>query len=382
MSRTLGWAQNQYVRFGLVAIAIFCGILILIAPATGQKTSGSTYNRAPEGYLGWYRYMQDQGVTIQRWRRPIADLLATVSDPPGTLLQVYPGIVNPHVADRQDWVQDWLAAGNNLVILGLEAPVTAVDFQSQQGSDFGSVIIKTRRRQTHSTDDRMVLGDGYGAVVWRSLPQAEASTDAVGGVVFGAVTPHLAANAYRDAPGNYPLLADLVTQLPGPIWVDEYLHGYREAEAIAEAIVNSWEAYLARTPVKIVVVQLGIILLILLVAHSRRPGNLTMLKEAAVDNSRAYIEALAAVLHKAESTSFLVDMITKAERSALQRSLGLSDSQVEDAVLQKAWTDQTNQSQQAIAPLLQPPRRLAKGQDAALQQWLLRLLRMRQTPRR
>lgn len=390
MNRSLGLG-NQYVRIGLAALALFCGVLILLAPATGQKTSGSTFNRAPEGYLGWYRYMEEQGIAIQRWQRPIPDLLAQTSDTPQTLLRVYPGLVNVYIAQRQDWIEDWLAAGNNLVVLGVGTRVAEAPFNTVVGSPNGNVRVKTRRRQWREPASLMVLGDDHGAIVWRdALPNdttpnpttSEASEGAFGGVAYWAVTPHLAANAYIDAPGNYAFLADLVTQLPGPIWVDEYLHGYKAANVIVEEVVNSWEAYLSRTPITVAVIQLVIVLGIFLLAQNRRLGNLSPLKPPQVDNSQAYIEALAAVLHKAKSTPFLVDMITKAERSALQRSLGFNDPTVEDQALQTAWTTQTSQSKQALTPLLKPPRRITKQADAVLKQWLAKLRQIHHTPLR
>lgn len=390
MNRTLG-LSNQYIRIGLAALAIFCIVLVLLAPATGQKTSGSTFNRAPEGYLGWYQYMEDQGIVIQRWQRPIVDLLAQDSDTPQTLLRVYPGIINLYIARRQDWIEDWLAAGNNLVVLGVGTTVTEAPFNTVVGSPNGRVFVKTRRRQVRQPDSFMVLGDEHGAIVWHdssadnTIPEVttpEVTEGQFGGVAYWAVTPHLAANAYIDAPGNYALLADLVTQLPGPIWVDEYLHGYKAADVLVEEVVNSWEAYLSRTPIKVAMVQLAIVLGIFLLAQNRRLGNLSPLKPPKVDNSKAYIEALAAVLHKAKSTPFLVDMITKAERLTLQRSLGFSEPTVEDQALQSAWTTQTSQSKHALSPLLTPPRRITKQTDAVLKQWLAKLKEIHQTPLR
>ncbi|MEM1310697.1 MAG: DUF4350 domain-containing protein, partial [Cyanobacteria bacterium P01_H01_bin.153] len=104
--------KNRYVRIGLVALVLLFGLMVLLAPATGQKTSGSTYNRAPEGYLGWFAYMESQGTPVQRWRRPIEDLLEQPSSGPQTLLRIYPGLVNSFQAWNRAWLEEWLAAGN------------------------------------------------------------------------------------------------------------------------------------------------------------------------------------------------------------------------------------------------------------------------------
>ncbi|MEM6837237.1 MAG: DUF4350 domain-containing protein [Cyanobacteria bacterium P01_C01_bin.120] len=368
--------QNRYLRISLVALVLLFGLMVLLAPATGQKTSGSTYNRAPEGYLGWFAYMESQGTPVQRWRRPIEDLLEQPSSGPQTLLRIYPGLVNSFQGWNRTWLEEWLAAGNTFIAIGLNAEITAAPFNARLSSDFGEVVIKTRRRrELPINSDRNLLGDEYGAVVWES--QQEES-----GRFWVSLTPHLAANAYIDEPGNYAFLADLAIQTGGPIWVDEYLHGFKDADVIVTETVNSWGAYLARTPVKIALIQIVILLSIFWLAQNRRLGNLTLIKAPKIDNSQAYIEALAAVLHKAESTSFLVDMITKAERSRLQNALGFHSTNIEDSALESAWTQQTGQSPQVIEPLVRSPQTSKKGADAALKVWLEKLRHIRQIPLR
>jgi hypothetical protein len=139
---------------------------------------------------------------------------------------------------------------------------------------------------------------------------------------------------------------------------------------------------LARTPVKIAVSQLLILVGVLLLSENRRLGNLTRLKAPVVDNSRAYIEALAAVLHKAASHTFLVEMIAKAERAALQKALGFSDPGVEAAAVKAAWIDQTGQPAERLDPLLQPPQTFTQAPERSLRDWLAQLREIRQTPLR
>lgn len=374
MNQALSFS-NRYVRIGLVALILLFLLMLLLAPATGQKTSGSTYNRAPEGYLGWYEYMAAQGTPVQRWRRPLSDLLERPSDQPQTILRIYPGIVSIYQAGNSEWVADWLAAGNHLIALGIEAPVTEAPFTSAPESAFGPVVIKTRRRYEAATEgNRAVLTDEFGAMVWQR-DESEAA-----GKFYVALTPHLAANAYLDAPGNFAFLADLATQAGGTIWADEYLHGYKEADAVVTEETRNWIDYLARTPIKIAFIQIAILLGIVLISQNRRLGNLVPVQTPKVDNSRVYIEALAAVLHKAESTAFLVDMITKAERSRLQKALGFNEATVDDANLQQAWTQQTQQPAESLTPLLQPPTSVSKSVNQTLRNWLAQLAQLRQTP--
>ncbi|MGF1520955.1 MAG: DUF4350 domain-containing protein [Leptolyngbyaceae cyanobacterium] len=390
-------SSSRGLRIALVAMVVMFGLLFFLAPATGQKTSGSTFNRAPEGYLGWYQYMEAQGAPVQRWKRPLQVLLEEDTATPQTLLRVYPSMIDPRRIQYNWWIEEWLEAGNDLVILGLAGPVTEAAFTTRSNSPQGAVLLDTRRRHFVLPDseqpvsegeqplplkrEQPVLADDYGAVVWQQqLLNAE-------GTAYFAVTPHLAANAYRNEPGNYALLADLVTRSGGTIWVDEYLHGYIEptdeaaaTEAEEERFEGGWISYLANTPVKIAVIQIAVLVGIFLLAQNQWLGNRSRLQAPKIDNSQAYIEALAGVLHKANSTSFLVDMITKAERSVLQRSLGFNQETIEDAELRTAWTQQTGQSGQALDPLLAPPRQVQRNPDVILSQWLAQLRQIRQTP--
>ena len=372
--------SNRYFRVGIVALFLLILLLVVLAPAVGLRNSGSTFNRAPEGYLGWYRYMEDQGMPVQRWQRPLADLVAQDRPEPETLLQIYPRLVDRYATDSFA-LDDWLAAGNEVVILGVAQSVSQATFITRQASSHGDVVIATRRRYVTALQEPQLLGDEHGAVVWQEqLPDA--------GITRLAVTPHLAANAYQNEPGNYAFLADLVSQSGGTIWVDEYLHGHSLPDDAAETEPDTdsgtarheWIAYLANTPVKMAFIQIMILLGLFLLAQNQRLGNLNRLKAPKVDNSQAYIEALAAVLHKATSTAFLVDMIAKAERSALQKSLGFSKTNVEDDVLKAAWTRQTGQDAQHLEPLLLPPKEMINQSDAMLNRWLAKLRQIRQTP--
>jgi hypothetical protein len=325
--------------------------------------------------------MQTQGAPIKQWQRPAQDLMtATSSEPqPQTLLRVYPGMGNAYFTYNQDWVAKWLAAGNNIVVLGVNAGLTEAPFVNRVASDQGEVVIKTRQRHTPDTKNPSLLEDNFGAVVWIQNPTSGASDNRSNddGQVFVAVTPHLAANAYQDAPGNYAFLANLVQRTPGTIWVDEYIHGYKLPDVVETEEIRSWEAYLAQTPIKVGVMQGLLMLGIFLLSQNRRLGNLTRLLTPPVDNSLVYIEALAAVLHKAKSTSFLVNMITKAERTSLQKSLGLAETDVEDSTLTNAWVQQTGRSPDVLIPLLYPPNTSA---DKQVLSWLAQLQQIRQVP--
>ncbi len=382
MTRNLPWNRRTLI-VGLVALALLMGLLILGAPAASRRDSGSTWHRGPAGYSAWYESLEQQGVTVQRWQRPVGDLLERLENDEDTfttlvqdssaqaetLLAVLPAFI-----DQQDlpallpWVPEWLEAGHRLVVLGVKTPVTAAPFSQTLASEVGPVQIDTRRRypagRSQGNRRRFTeLDDEYGAVVWRQTIDS--------GQFVVAATPHLGANAYRDQPGNFALLTELVTREGGRVWVDEYLHGYRDEDAIAAEVGgDSWLNYLARTPLLILASQALVVTLIALLALNRRLGQRRHLQPPVIDNSRAYIQALAGVLHKANSHDFVVQTLGQAERVRLQKDLGLGHTPLPVEQLQAAWNQRPDRPAADLANLLNPP---SPKDDRQLRDWLKRL---------
>ena len=399
-ARTANRRDNRrYWIAGVLMILILGFFLLVGAPASNRVDAGSTWGTAPDGYGAWYAYMEAEGADIKRWQRPLAELIQAEKAPsasPRTLVRIVP----PVFSEREDilWqsdLADWLEQGNRLVILTQRGSVTAAQFSSQLDSEAGKVTIETRRRYkpkeielppyeqegteisykpaieprssrrstlaqsqpAPSNSLEALLSDDYGTVVWHTLDEPN---------LVWATTPFLAANAYQSAPGNFAFLADLVQ--PGAVWIDEYLHGYRDRDVVVKEVAGTWLGYLAKTPLLIAAVQIGVILLIALIAQNRRAGSTQPLLSEPVNNSEAYIKALAGVLHKANNRDFLIETLTRAEQKALARSLGLGESTVSPEALQTAWQQRTGRSIQELDILQAKP----KG-EAALQTWLQQL---------
>ncbi|WP_204359987.1 DUF4350 domain-containing protein, partial [Escherichia coli] len=140
---------------------------------------------------------------------PFEDLASKNTKTPIILLRVNSSLQSETYSAKEE---DWVKTGNLLVLLGVREPVTKAAFSSQHNTEFGMVKIDTQRRKQSVKDE--LLRDSFGAIVWERK---------VGkGTVIYCSTPHLAANAYQDYPGNYEFLAQLVTPHEQPIWVDEY----------------------------------------------------------------------------------------------------------------------------------------------------------------
>ena len=360
-----------------IAISVVVVLTLIAAPNSGgtRIDNGSTYGRKPDGYGAWYEYMSQREVPIERWHKPFSQLVEeNVRDV--TLIQIY-GKTN--LSNLSAPKQKWIAQGNTLIIIGVYQPATAAPFVSSipyrlQPLSEDLIEIETSRRYRQQTQGiaETVLGDRYGAVVW---------SEKVGrGTVIYCTTPYLAANAYQNSPDNYKFLAELASQNEA-IWVDEYIHGYRnKGKGNGKGNSNSSDAdreqpenvltYLANTPWLLLFIQMIIIAGVASVAALRRFGKPIVVNQAIADNSTAYIDALAGVLEKSNSTDFVVDTIGKDERRKLQISLSLGKSLVDESTLVAAWKQQNKQPATELSQVLQIESNNQKISDARLITWI------------
>jgi hypothetical protein len=238
--------------------------------------------------------------------------------------------------------------GNVVVLLGVRSPVTEAPFSSSLPSRVGAVKVETRRRHTEETDDQdILLKDAAGSVVWEQVLGQ--------GRIISVVTSHLAANAYQNEPGNFKFLTKLVTAPGNPIWIDEYSHGFRDQKAIAKDKSGSLARYLAQTSLPVLAMQALIILLVLIWEKNQRFGLPIKLLPPKLDNSEAYIQALAGVLQKADCGGFVWETVGKAERAYVQRSLGLGIDPIESHVIINAWVQQTGRPAAELEDVLSQP---------------------------
>ena len=357
---------------GAIAIGAIVILTLLVAPSNSKLDSGSTYNRAPEGYGAWYAFMSDRGTPVKRWQKPFADLAANKNAKiPITFLRVYSSLIIDTLSQVE---QEWVKRGNTLVILGIKEAVTAAPFSTEHDSNVGKIKIDTRRRGREAK--KLILSDRFGAIVW---------VENVGkGRVVYAATPHIAANAYQDLPGNYELLAEIVTQLtkgqsdrntaiakvPNQVWVDEYLHGYKDREIIKRETAETLIGYLAKTPLFPALVQGVAILIVAIIATTRRFGQPVILSAPVVDNSVAYIQALAGVLQKANSSDFVQEVLGKEEQLQLQKALLLGQFPLDIQSLADAWARQTGREAAELEKLLRSQHQKGRISDTDLLSWL------------
>ncbi|MBD1842914.1 DUF4350 domain-containing protein [Cyanobacteria bacterium FACHB-63] len=350
---------DRRLVFGLIALAVIIGLTLFIAPRSNRITSGSTFSRSPDGYGAWYAYMQRQGTPVERWRKLTREI-EQISGTGNTMIQVDPsglGMANPDLK--------WVERGNTWIVLGgRDLAATEAEFSTQHQSDRGLVKIETSRRLTSDKGIKRLLSDRFGSIVWEE-PKGK-------GRIIYAVTPFLAANAYQDEPGNFPFLAQLVTGKK--IWVDEYLHGYRDETTKTES-QQTWLGYLLGTPLVIVLLQAIVLSIVLIWAKNRRFGQAQSIESPRVNDSEAYTQALAGVLYKAGRSEFVVDIVGREEQLQIQRSLGLAGVLVDREALVNAWVQQTGRPAAELAQLFPEKQRLSEQE---LMKWLVQVKAIKQ----
>ena len=323
--------------FGIaIAIVVFLLIIFLSAP---NKTphSGSTYSRAPQGYGAWYAYMLERKFPIQRWEKPLNNNFWTKQK--GTLLRIF---TVQSASELRPEEKKWIAEGNTIVQLGVLAPVTAANFNQLIENPVGVVQIETTRRMKLMGLQKAVLGDRFGAIVRQEM---------IGkGRSIQVTTPYLAANAYQDATGNYALLAQLVENNT-PIWIDEYLHGYKDKQSMEAQGEGDWVSFLFKTPLLAIAFQGIILLCIVIWAQNQRFGIPRVFETIKTDNSQAYIHSLAAVLARAGANEFVVQAIGQSEKLSLQKRLGLGTKILSHQELLNAWIETGRPKSELISVL-------------------------------
>jgi hypothetical protein len=330
-------SRNRIIWLGAIALSAIILFSFIFAPSS-KINHGSSYNRAADGYGAWYAFMQAQGTNIQRWQKPFSDIISNKNSV--ILLEVNSNL-QPNTLDKEQ--TDWVEKGNTLVVLGVQEAATAAEFRTNQKSSVGDVLIDTSRRHRKSKSEEVSLGDRFGAVVWEQKYGK--------GKVLFATTPYLAANAYQDE-ANFQYLADLVTKNKQKIFIDEYIHGYKDADIKEKEGEGDLISYFAKTPLFPVLIQLGVLLLLLIWSENRRFGKPATLDIPVIDNSQAYIQALAGVLQKAESSDFVLEMVGKEEQLQLQQALGLGQIPVDNEVLVQAWKEKTGTSGEELGAVL------------------------------
>lgn len=367
--------MREFVRKYWLAILFFTFTLALQF-LTPNSDLGSSWSRAPDGYGAWYTDLQKHNIPVRRWQRPLKDLKGTDQ----TLVVV----ATKAPLAFSSALQDWVKAGNTLLLLQSQGSATQAEFSSR----VEQVLVETSRRHQSDQDwseerlsdclkkgelpvcignlvlgSKPLLADKYGNIVWE-YPYEQ-------GRVVEVTTAFLGANAYQDAPGNFAFLRKIASPKGQTVLFDEYLHGYIDEEiAKQENRYGSWWKYFLTTPPFAALAQGVVILLVLIWGENRLFGPVQSLPVDKQENSEAYIQALAGVLQKARSSEFVLEVLGRAEQLHIQQALGLGNTPVERKLLLSTWSDLTQQPASVLSAVIDPPERKQRITQPELSNWL------------
>jgi hypothetical protein len=386
-----------------VVVIVIIGLVAWVAPS---PQAGSTYSRSLTGYRSWYDTMLEQKKPIQRWQRNYDQL----SGSDQTLIRIGGSssselgfsTADQDSLDNEETLQAWIKNGNTVIVLHWQGKVTTAPFTSRLSAGSDQVQIETTRRYTPQPASipglqrvstaaqadappnlKAELRDSFGLVVWsRSIGD---------GTLISCTYPWLAANALVDQADNYRFLAMLAQRQPGPIWVDEWMHGHRdpppkdgkdeEQKAELESQPQSFIDYLARTPVAVMIAQIGLISLLLVWGHNHRFGALVTLQPKVKDASEQYIQALASTMNAARKPDFVTQTLGQYFLQTLATQLGLTSAYghnlPERDQIAAQWSAVTGLPAQDLLELLEPSVR----SDRDLMAWIADLeLLLREQP--
>jgi len=363
---------RQWWTLALTSIALIL-LTLINAPSSPQNT-GSSYSKTPEGYGAWYEYMEKNGATIDRLRKPNNAEFFNANTKNTTFIQI---AVDNDSFTGQLIDANWIEKGNRWIIIGAiqssskKVQATKASFTSQPNTIAGPIKIDTTRRfvktrnapNTDTLLDRQeepLIQDNYGTLVMKN-------TLGRGELIY-IVPQFIAANAYQSNPANFKYLSTLAKN--DRIWLDEYMHGYRDIETAKEEGKGNVFEFLAQTPIMILFTQFLIGISVLIYGKNCRFGQVKTVEPPPINNSLAYIRAMAGILQKANSTDFVTETLSKAEITKLQRNLGLGTFPQAPATIIKLWTEKTGRSSRELEQIFNALHRQQKLSEAELTKWL------------
>lgn len=327
-------------------MGLLCLTLVVTAAAPKSYPRGSSYDQSLGGYGQWYQFMESQNHPIQRWRRAYGQMKGEGQ----TLLQVadIESFQDPNLEASE--LIHWVKQGNTLIVLSWGGAVSGAPFRSDLPTPKGLVRIETTRRAQGSGENlRVLLKDKFGRVI-ESEPLGK-------GEIIRSVYPWIGAGVYANNGANFEALAELTTRRKGTLWVDEWLHGYRDLEQISSTYKKPQDlwSYFAHRPIAVLAGQGLLLLLLLLWGQNQRFGSLLRISLPPRNSNEQYIQALADTLNTHGHTEYVLALLGQSLRDRLRSHLGLLgavSSTEGDTAIATEWTKTTGRPSTELLELL------------------------------
>jgi hypothetical protein len=303
---------------GIVFILLIVGVAFFGGEPGEKVDVPSSYSTASGGAKAAYLVLTESGYRVQRWERRLVDL------PKGATLV----LADPQEAptrDEREALRNFLWDGGRIVATGMFAGT----FLPENESVPDMLLAMTWKKVSAVAPSAITRAAPQITMApqarWPSYSQAYAlyrdGDDVVvvkypygrGEVLWWAAATPLT-NAGLKEPGNLEFLLACLGNTRAPILWDEYIHGYRET--LGSSVGHS--------PVKWLLLQLGLLGLAVLATFSRRSGPVF----APVTDIRLspleFVQTLGGLYENAGTASVAVDISYQRFRYWLTRRLGVA----------------------------------------------------------
>ncbi len=352
--------------WGWALLALLCLTLIVTAVAPQNYPKGSSYEQSRSGYAQWYQFMESKNYPVKRWRRAYGQLKGTGQ----TLFQVadVERLQEPLLAESD--ILDWVKQGNTLIQLSWDGGITGAPFSSELPTPKGGLRIETIRRYQAKNNnfDEVLLKDTFGAVIGLGTLKK--------GEVIKIAYPLMGSGFYAEQGANFQILADLATQRKGTIWVDEWIHGYRDLEAapiLGDAAPQDLWDYFAQRPIAVMAGQGVLMLALLFWGQNQRFGALLRVTPPPRNSSEQYIQALADTLNTHGHTEYVLALLGQSLRDRLKSRLSLVGADLTgdgDRAIATEWVVVTGRPGSELLELLEQSRSEKRLKDSELLVWV------------
>jgi hypothetical protein len=303
---------------GIVFVLLIAGVAFFGAQPGEKLEAPSSYSTASGGAKAAYLLLTQSGYKVQRWERQLIDL------PKGVTLV----LADPQEAptrEEREALRKFLLDGGRIIATGMFAGTFLPENESVADELLGmtwkkvsavapsaitraapEITIAPQARWPSYSAAYALYSDGDEAVVVK-YPYGRGEV-----LWWAAATP--LTNAGLKEPGNLEFLLASVGNSKAPILWDEYIHGYRET--LGSSVGHS--------PVKWLVLQLGLLGLAILATFSRRSGPVFVPETSVRLSPLEFVQTLGGLYENAGTASVAVDISYQRFRYWLTRRLGIA----------------------------------------------------------
>ncbi len=318
-----------------VLVAMMAGVSALVGDrdaddAREERPNPSTYNAKGTGSKGLFLWLQELGLQVRRWERPLTDL----PDEATVLLVLGPRL--PLEEQELKALEEWVREGGVLVLaddtvggplpgVWAGAPVLRFGLRPRVGDKAGSLrpafpspyaVGVERIQPAGRVRFQRQVSEGWAPLFADQTGDVVAIKRLGEGRLIAVADPGLFSNARLEVEGHARLALNIVRDhvKGGVVLVDEFHHGHGHDDGFFR--------YLKGTAAPWILAQAALAFLAFLLARGTRFGAPVPAGEDARASSLEYVGALGDLYHRAGARRLAVAALARSFRRNLAEALG------------------------------------------------------------